>query len=122
MEFIGQSALLKQQKEGVHRRLAVFILEDHNVNRDLWCWGGEPIYRNGQLAGMTTSSGFSAALGSLMCLGWLKNTDPHSGQSREVTHDYVTNAKYEIDIAGQMFPAKANLYPPELVTKQPLHG
>ncbi|XP_022104330.1 LOW QUALITY PROTEIN: pyruvate dehydrogenase phosphatase regulatory subunit, mitochondrial-like [Acanthaster planci] len=122
IEFIGQSALLRQQEEGIHRRLTAFILEDHKVDRDLWCWGGEPIYRNGQPAGMTTSSSFSPTLGSMLCLGWLSNTDRQTGQTHEVTHDYVTKAKYEIDVAGHMFPAKANLYPPKLVTKQPLHG
>ncbi|XP_038070075.1 pyruvate dehydrogenase phosphatase regulatory subunit, mitochondrial-like isoform X2 [Patiria miniata] len=122
VEFIGQSALLRQQREGIHRRLVAFVMEDHKVDKDLWCWGSEPIYRNGQLAGMTTSSSFSPTLGSMLCLGWLNNTDPQTGQTQVVTHDYVTKAKYEIDIAGQMFPAKANLYPPKLVTKQPLHG
>ncbi|XP_038069939.1 pyruvate dehydrogenase phosphatase regulatory subunit, mitochondrial-like [Patiria miniata] len=113
LEFIGQSALLRQQGEGVHHRLATFVMEDHKVDKDLWCWGSEPIYRNGQLAGMTTSSSFSPTLGSMLCLGWLNNTDPQTGQTQVVTHDYVTKAKYEIDIAGQMFPAKANLYPPK---------
>ncbi|XP_071785227.1 pyruvate dehydrogenase phosphatase regulatory subunit, mitochondrial-like [Asterias amurensis] len=122
IEFIGQSALIKQQQEGMHQRMAALILEDHNVDTDLWCWGGEPIYRNGQLAGTTTSSAFSASLGSMLCLGWLHNTDPRTGQSSVVTHDFITKAKYEIDIAGQMFSAKANLYPPKIVTKQPLHG
>ncbi|XP_071806737.1 pyruvate dehydrogenase phosphatase regulatory subunit, mitochondrial-like isoform X2 [Asterias amurensis] len=122
VEFIGREALLKQQREGVKRRLVSFILENHNVDRNLWCWGGEPIYRNGQPMGVTTSSGYSPSLGSMVCLGWLHNTDPHSGQSQVVTHDYVTKAKYEIDICGQMFPAKANLYPPKLMSKQPLHG
>ncbi|XP_022104313.1 pyruvate dehydrogenase phosphatase regulatory subunit, mitochondrial-like isoform X2 [Acanthaster planci] len=120
VEFIGQSALLRQQQERIHRQLTAFILEDHKVDRDLWCWGGEPIYRNGQPAGTTTSSSFSPTLGSMLCLGWLSNTDRQTGQTHEVTHDYVTKAKYEIDVAGKMFTARASLYPPKEVHKRPL--
>jgi pyruvate dehydrogenase phosphatase regulatory subunit len=34
------------------------LLMDHDSEVDLWSWGGEPIYRNGQYCGQTTTTGY----------------------------------------------------------------
>lgn len=34
------------------------VLEDHDMETDLWPWGGEPIYRNGQHVGLCTTTGY----------------------------------------------------------------
>lgn len=57
-EFIGRSALLKQQEEGVNRMYVQLLLEDHDEETDIWPWGGEPIYRNGKYVGATTTTGY----------------------------------------------------------------
>ncbi|XP_022098124.1 pyruvate dehydrogenase phosphatase regulatory subunit, mitochondrial-like [Acanthaster planci] len=122
VEFIGRSALLKQRQEGVQRRLVGFIMEDHNINTDLWPWGGEPIYRDGQLAGMTTCSSYGPTQRKMTCLGWLTNHDPDTGRLSEVSPEFVHKGRYEIDLAGRRFPLKARLYPLQLGAKQPTHG
>ncbi|XP_062997404.1 pyruvate dehydrogenase phosphatase regulatory subunit, mitochondrial isoform X2 [Elgaria multicarinata webbii] len=110
-DFIGREALLRQKQEGVHKRFIMFILEDHDTDLDLWPWWGEPIYRNGHYVGKTTSSAYSYTLERHVCLGFVQNLDPETGQEQLVTPDFVNRGEYEIDIAGQRFQAKAKLYP-----------
>lgn len=56
--FIGKFALQRQNEKGVYRRLVHFTLEDdHDADNDVWPWGGEPIFRNGNFVGVTTSAG-----------------------------------------------------------------
>jgi len=58
IDFIGREALLKQRDEGVRRMYVQLILQDHDPELDLWSWGGEPIYRNGEYVGATTTTGY----------------------------------------------------------------
>ncbi|XP_068116055.1 pyruvate dehydrogenase phosphatase regulatory subunit, mitochondrial [Hyperolius riggenbachi] len=103
-DFIGRDALLQQREEGIFKRFTMFILEDHDTDLDLWPWWGEPIYRNGELVGKTTSSAYSYTLGKHVCLGFINGQNP-------VTPEFINRGEYEIDIAGQRFQAKAKLYP-----------
>ncbi|XP_074142085.1 pyruvate dehydrogenase phosphatase regulatory subunit, mitochondrial isoform X1 [Sminthopsis crassicaudata] len=111
MDFIGREALLQQRQNGVYKRFTMFILEDHDTDLDLWPWWGEPIYRNGQYVGMTTSSAYSYTLERHVCLGFVHNFNPETGEKLVVTPDFINRGEYEIDIAGQRFQAKAKLYP-----------
>ncbi|XP_053558157.1 pyruvate dehydrogenase phosphatase regulatory subunit, mitochondrial [Bombina bombina] len=102
--FIGRDALLRQREEGVFKRFIMFVLEDHDTDLDLWPWWGEPIYRNGEHVGKTTSSAYSYTLGKHVCLGFVHSQDP-------ITPEFINRGEYQIDIAGQRFQAKAKLYP-----------
>ena len=62
INFIGREALLKQKQEGVQRMYVQFQLDDHDPEIDPWPWGSEPIYRNGEFAGMVTTAGFGFTL------------------------------------------------------------
>uniref|UniRef100_A0AAZ3R2W0 Pyruvate dehydrogenase phosphatase regulatory subunit n=1 Tax=Oncorhynchus tshawytscha TaxID=74940 RepID=A0AAZ3R2W0_ONCTS len=93
IDFLGRASLLHQRQEGVSRRFIMLVLEDHDTELDLWPWWGEPIYRNGELCGTTTSSAYSYTLERHVCL------------------DFINRGDYEVDIAGQRYPAKAKLYP-----------
>ncbi|XP_038609251.1 pyruvate dehydrogenase phosphatase regulatory subunit, mitochondrial [Tachyglossus aculeatus] len=110
-DFIGREALLQQKQSGVFKRFTMFILEDHDTDLDLWPWWGEPIYRNGQYVGKTTSSAYSYSLERHVCLGFVQNYDEETGEELVVTPDFINRGEYEIDIAGQRFQAKAKLYP-----------
>ncbi|HMN31144.1 MAG TPA: FAD-dependent oxidoreductase, partial [Caldilineaceae bacterium] len=57
--FQGKPALLRQKSNGVNKRLAIFVLQDP----DAMLWGNEPIWRNGQLVGYTTSGAYGYTLG-----------------------------------------------------------
>lgn len=58
VDFIGRDALLRQREQGVNRKYVQLLLNDHDLEFDTWCWGGEPIYRNGKYCGMTTTTGY----------------------------------------------------------------
>ncbi|XP_063467652.1 pyruvate dehydrogenase phosphatase regulatory subunit, mitochondrial isoform X2 [Symphalangus syndactylus] len=111
MDFIGRDALLQQKQNGVYKRLTMFILDDHDTDLDLWPWWGEPIYRNGQYVGKTTSSAYSYSLERHVCLGFVYNFSEDTGEEQVVTADFINRGEYEIDIAGYRFQAKAKLYP-----------
>ncbi|XP_078040959.1 pyruvate dehydrogenase phosphatase regulatory subunit, mitochondrial [Augochlora pura] len=118
INFIGRDALLRQREEGVKRRYVQLLLNDHDPDLDSWCWGGEPIYRNGKYCGMTTTTGYGFTFRKQVCLGFIQNFDLQ-GQPQEVTNEYVLSGNYEVDVAGMKFPAKCHLHSPNLPTKFP---
>lgn len=89
----------------------MLVLEDHDTELDLWPWWGEPVYRNGQLAGTTTSSAYSYTLERHVCLGYVSPPPSSEGLPTPITPDFINRGDYEVDIAGQRYPAKAKLYP-----------
>lgn len=110
-DFLGHKALLQQRHDGVFRRFVMLVLDDHDTELDLWPWWGEPIYRNSQLAGATTSSAFSYTLERHVCLGYVSPPPGTEGAATPITPDFINRGDYEVDIAGQRYPAKAKLYP-----------
>ncbi|KAA8595982.1 hypothetical protein FQN60_011273 [Etheostoma spectabile] len=110
-DFLGREALLQQRQDGPSRRFVMLVLEDHDTELDLWPWWGEPIYRNGQLAGTTTSSAYSYTLERHICLGFVSPPPGPEGLPTPITPDFINRGDYEVDIAGQRYPAKAKLYP-----------
>jgi pyruvate dehydrogenase phosphatase regulatory subunit len=67
IEFIGRDALLRQRETGAKRLYVQLVLDDHDHRVDAWPWGGEPIYRNGQFVGVTTTTGYGYSLRNLVC-------------------------------------------------------
>ncbi|XP_028166816.1 pyruvate dehydrogenase phosphatase regulatory subunit, mitochondrial isoform X4 [Ostrinia furnacalis] len=116
--FIGREALLKQRSEGVRRQYVQLLLTDHDHELDLWSWGGEPIYRDGNYCGQTTTTSYGFTFKKQVCLGFVQNIDK-DGVAQKVTNDYVLGGHYEIDIAGIRYAAKVNLHSPNLPTKYP---
>uniref|UniRef100_A0A7N8WVC2 Pyruvate dehydrogenase phosphatase regulatory subunit, mitochondrial n=2 Tax=Mastacembelus armatus TaxID=205130 RepID=A0A7N8WVC2_9TELE len=110
-DFIGREALLQQRQDGLSRRFIMLVLEDHDTELDLWPWWGEPIYRNNELAGTTTSSAYSYNLERHVCLGFVSPPPGPGGVHTPITPDFINRGDYEVDIAGQRYPAKAKLYP-----------
>lgn len=110
-DFLGREALLQQRQAGVTRRFVMLVLEDHDTELDLWPWWGEPVYRNGQLAGVTSSSAYSYTLERHVCLGFVSPPAGPDGAPGVITPDFINRGDYEVDIAGQRYPAKAKLYP-----------
>jgi glycine cleavage system aminomethyltransferase T/glycine/D-amino acid oxidase-like deaminating enzyme len=99
--FIGREALLRQKEEGVLKhRLVQFLLEDPEP----LLYGGEPIYRDGELVGHLNSGGYGHTLGGAMGLG---NVENENG----VTADFVKSGSYEIEVVSARYPAKASLRP-----------
>ncbi|XP_076762368.1 pyruvate dehydrogenase phosphatase regulatory subunit, mitochondrial isoform X2 [Xylocopa sonorina] len=118
VDFIGKDALLKQREEGVKRKYVQLLLNDHDSELDTWCWGSEPIFRNGKYCGMTTTTGYGFTFKKQVCLGFVQNIDSQ-GYPQEVTNEYILSGDYEVDVAGIKYPAKCHLHSPNLPTKFP---
>jgi len=99
--FIGKEALLRQKEEGVLKhRLVQFMLEDPEP----LLYGSEPIYREGELVGHLGSGGYGHTLGGAVGLGYVEN-------EQGVTADFVNSGRYEIEVVGVRYPARASLRP-----------
>ena len=99
--FIGKEALLRQKEKGIiEHRLVQFLLQDPEP----LLYGGEPIYRDGELVGYLNSGGYGHTLGGAVGLGSVENKEG-------VSVDFVKGGTYEIKVAGALYPAKASLRP-----------
>ncbi|XP_014666984.1 PREDICTED: pyruvate dehydrogenase phosphatase regulatory subunit, mitochondrial-like isoform X2 [Priapulus caudatus] len=116
-DFIGKEALLHQKKEGVCKRLVQLQINKHDLENDIWPWGGEAFYRNGKLCGTATSAAYGYTLNKQCLIGYVHDTDEETGQLRPIENDFILkNAEFEVEIAGKRFPAKALIYSPKLVS------
>jgi len=52
----------------------------------------------------------------MVCMGFVRNVDEATGESRIITNDFLIGKKshFEIEIAGKKYLAKANLHPPQI--------
>ena len=98
--FIGKEALLKQKEHGVNKRLVQFLLEDPEP----MMYHNEPIYRDGEMVGYTTSAMYGHTLGASVAMGFVNN-------KAGVNADYINSGSYAVEIAGKRYAAKASLRP-----------
>jgi 4-methylaminobutanoate oxidase (formaldehyde-forming) len=99
--FVGREALLQQREAGVRRRLVQLALRDPK----LLLYQNEPIWRDGELVGRTTSGMFGHTLGRALALGYIEN------HGTPVDTAFVTDGRYEIEVAGERVPAEVTLQP-----------
>jgi 4-methylaminobutanoate oxidase (formaldehyde-forming) len=99
--FIGRDALLKQKVSGVRRRLAIFVLEDPEP----MLWGSELIYRDGKPVGYTTSGAYGHTVGGAIAMGYVNH-------SAEVTPEFISSGRYEINVCGCRCLARIHLQSP----------
>jgi 4-methylaminobutanoate oxidase (formaldehyde-forming) len=98
--FIGRDALLRQQAEGLKKRLLLFTFDDPAA----FAWGGEPISMNGQSVGELTSAGYSRKHGRAMAMGYARS-------DRVLSDAELLAARYQVDIAGELFAVTPRLKP-----------
>ncbi|HEV7925637.1 MAG TPA: FAD-dependent oxidoreductase [Verrucomicrobiae bacterium] len=99
--FLGKDALLAQKQAGLKRQLVTFVLQDSGP----MLWGSEPIYRNGEAVGYTTSGSYGHSLGAAVGMGYVKCKDG-------VTPEFIRDGRYEINVSGTRIPAVAHLKAP----------
>ena len=99
--FLGKGTLVQQKQAGLKRLLVTFVLEDSGPV----LWGSEPIFRNGQAVGYTTSGSYGHTLGAAVGMGYVKCQDG-------VSPDFIREGHYEINVSGKRFPAAAYLKAP----------
>jgi 4-methylaminobutanoate oxidase (formaldehyde-forming) len=99
--FIGRDALLRHKEKGVLKeRFVQFLLEDPGP----LLHGSEVIYRDGKSIGYLQTGGYGFTLGGAVGLGFVEN-------EAGVSADFINSGTYEIDIAGERYPATASLRP-----------
>ncbi len=101
-DFLGREALLLARKQAQTKRLATFVLKDP----DAVLWGSEPIMRNGEPVGYTTSGAYGFTLGASIGMGCVNNDD---GVTRG---EYLESGEYEIETNGARIGAKLWLRAP----------
>jgi len=99
--FLGREALLKQKEGRLKRQLVIFVLEDPVP----MLWGSEPIYRDGQPVGYTASGSYGHSVGAAVGMGYVNH-------SEGVDSDFIKAGRYEINISGERFSARAFMRAP----------
>ena len=102
-DFIGREALLRQRETGVSKRLTIFTLDDPEPV----LLGEEPIYRDGELIGRTSSGTFGHTLGRSVGIAHV-----HAPGRSRVTTKYLRSGSYEIEVLSERVPATLHLRPP----------
>jgi glycine cleavage system T protein len=97
-DFIGRDALLARRDEAPRGRVVSLVFDDPSVVPI----GGEPIYRDGGVAGQTTSAAFGHRIGAPVAIGYLNGPVEEDSEPIEV----------KVDIARVMVKARATLKPP----------
>ena len=100
VEFVGRAALLAQREAGVAKRLVQFALEDPEP----LLYHNEPVWRDGERVGYITSAMYGYTLGRAVGLGYVNH-------ALGVDAAFVNEGAYEIEIAGDRYPARASLRP-----------
>ncbi|HEV2551611.1 MAG TPA: FAD-dependent oxidoreductase [Stellaceae bacterium] len=97
--FIGRDSLLRQRDAGIKRRLATFTLDD--PQRMLY--HNEPIWRDGELVGRTTSAMFGHTIGHPIAFGYVED------HGHIVEHEFLSAGSFEIEVAGERIAARCTL-------------
>jgi 4-methylaminobutanoate oxidase (formaldehyde-forming) len=100
-DFVGREALKAQKKRGLERRLLQFQIHDPEV----MLYHDEPIYRDGERMGLTTSGGWGHTLGAAVAMGYAK------GEPGSLNANWVRSGEWEIEVTGRRYPASASLRP-----------
>jgi len=98
-DFIGRDAVLAKKELGLQKRLVQFKLTDPEP----LLYHNEPILRDGEIVGYTSSGAYGHHLGGAIGMGYI----PCEGESAA---DVLASA-YEIDVMGTRVKAEASLKP-----------
>ena len=99
--FVGRDALIRQKESRpLKSRLVQFLLKDSEP----LLYGEEPIIRDGTPVGYLRSGAYAHTLGGAMGMGYVEDADG-------VTLDMVNTSSFEIQVAGERYPAQASLRP-----------
>ncbi len=99
--FIGKSALIKQKKAGLKKKLVIFTIDD----AEPLIYHDEPIYRNGVLSGENTHGSFSHVKGCSIGMVYLKN-------DKGITDEWIMDGSYEIEVEDKRYPITIHLKAP----------
>ena len=99
--FIGRDALAAKKARGVpHRRMLQFLLKDPEP----LLYGNELVYLDGDEVGYVQIGGYGHTLGGAVGIGFAE-------LDRPLTAEIARSDGWEIEVAGERFPARASLRP-----------
>jgi 4-methylaminobutanoate oxidase (formaldehyde-forming) len=102
--FIGREALIAQKQRGVlTKRLVQVMLQDHSASAPM-LYHEEPIIRDGQIVGSTRSGAWGHRIDRSIGMGYAKSD---SG----VTPQWLESGVWEVEVAGERYPARVQLQP-----------
>lgn len=84
-DFIGQAAARQRSEEGPREHIGTFVVDADGAD----AFGGEAVFRDGELAGYVTSGGYGHCAGESLAMGYVK------------PEFFEPEAKFEIDILGE---------------------
>jgi 4-methylaminobutanoate oxidase (formaldehyde-forming) len=99
--FIGREALLAQRGKPLGRRLCSFVLDD----AEALPLGDEPVWCDGSIVGSTSSAAYGHTLGRAVAMGYVSRPGG-------VDAAYLSQARFEIEIAGDRFTARGSFKAP----------
>jgi dimethylglycine dehydrogenase len=79
-EFIGKQGILKQKQEGVPLKLVCLVVEA----KDSDAWGYNPILKDGERIGMTSSGGYGHRVEKSIALGYVRPEFAKAGTEMDV--------------------------------------
>ena len=98
--FIGRDALLAQKEAGLTRRLVQFKLDDPEP----LLYHDEPILRNGEIVGHTTSGMYGHTVGAALGMGYVS-------APVDIPRAEVLEADFHLRVNGTAVPATASYRP-----------
>jgi dimethylglycine dehydrogenase len=99
-DFIGKQSLEKVKADGAPLKLACMVVEAEDSDP----WGYNPIFKDGEQVGMTSSGGYGHRVGKSIALGYIKSELADPG------------TRLEVEVLGKKLPAEVvamPLYDPE---------
>jgi len=99
--FVGLESLMRQREAGVRRKLIAIALE----HADRLLYHNEPIWRNGELVGRTSSGMFGHTIGAPLALGYVAN------RGEPVSAEWIAAGRYEVEVAAERVPARVSARP-----------
>ena len=98
-DFIGKKAVINKREVGLEKRLVQFQLTEPEP----LLYHNEPIIRDSEIVGYISSGNYGHKLGGAIGMGYI----PCEGESPEE----LLSSKFEIDVSGTIYSAKASLKP-----------
>ncbi|MBE7484010.1 MAG: GcvT family protein [Polyangiaceae bacterium] len=99
--FLGREAVLAKKAEGPLRRRIVQILV---TDPEPLMFHAEVVFRSGKPVGYIRAASYGHTLGGAVGLAMIEAGEP-------VTQAYLDDGKWEVDIAGRLYPAVASMKP-----------
>ena len=107
-EFLAKARLLELRGRPLRKRLVSLVM--HCDDPTITLWGNEPVFRDGRLAGYTSSAAYSPTLSAAVAMAYIKR--PPEESDLGVDTAWLEAGRYEILQDGVKYPARMTLRSP----------